>query len=523
MLSLSHQSRAWLALMAMSILILLINIDYTAVNIAMVKISEEIGEDLNTLQWLLSAYVLTWAAFVIPAGQLADIYGKRRVLLAGITTFMLASILCGLVSSSPALIFARILQGFGGALFVPPLYALCFEFFPEDKRGLAIGILGVGAGIGLAIGPSFGGFLLNEWGWRWIFLINGPLCFICIATVMLCVPQETPERANQKIDIVGSFFLISALVTGLYSLNQTEVWGLADWRIWALFTVSVVFVGLLIHSMKDKPHRLIPKGLFANRAFLGTMIGFSFYSFSFSVVLVVIGLFIQNVLGYSAYEAGIIFLAMTISLGILSPLGGKLTDIMDARIPICGGLALLALALLACSTLTSESSLTIVISILFLIGLGMGIAFPALNATMMKTVDPSILSTASGTFIMSCCAFNATGVVVSTSVLVGLGRLFMDKMIAVGSVRVDEKTYSALIDFLSKAYRNMELFNHKTPEETVILVDYVNQAFTQSMMWIMLLTSTMIALAFWACLTMIRLKRKASESAEEQAPRPIAV
>ena len=280
MSALSENMRAWLILSSMMVLILLINVDYTAVNIAMIGIAEEINVELDSLQWLLSGYVLAWASFVIPAGQMADIYGKRRILLWGVFIFMASSIMCGLVSSVELLITARVLQGFEGLCCTAPVCP-CVRDIPEDKRGFAIGMLGVGAGIGLAVGPSFGGFLLKTLGWRWIFLINGPLCLITIAIIMACVNKEPSRISQNKVDVVGSILLGSALALGLYTLNKTEVWGLEDKWIWILFAVSAILAIIFAVTLKGKENRLIPEGLFSNRPFVGTMIGFSIYALGF--------------------------------------------------------------------------------------------------------------------------------------------------------------------------------------------------------------------------------------------------
>lgn len=503
----SQQARAWFILSAMMILILLINIDYTAVNIAMVAISHEIKVELNTLQWLLSGYVLAWAACVIPAGQLADIYGKRFTLLIGISIFMVASIMCGFVNTAPLLIIARVLQGFGGALFVPPLYALVFDCFPENKRGFAIGMLGVGAGIGLAIGPSFGGFILETLGWRWIFLLNGPLCLITLMILWLFAQKEEAVNANAKMDIGGSFLLGSALAITIFALNQTEIWGFTDARFLGLIATALGLIAVFIKTSRHKKDPLIPRGLFSNIPFLGTLIGFSIYSFGFSVVLVTLGLFLQNVQGYDAYTAGIIFLAMTISIGILSPFGGQMSDKMDPRIPICSGLALLSMALVMAGFLTVSSSLMFVLGVLLLIGLGMGLSFPALNATMMKTVDSSILSTASGTFIMGCCSANTLGVVVASNMLVGVGRLYLGKVAEMSEIGIDGTTYEALTMLLSSAHRDLSLLNHHTAENTQVFLGYINDSFTNSLSWIMWMTAALMFVAFVAGYKMILVKK----------------
>lgn len=520
MTTVSQQTRAWFILIAMMILILLINVDYTAVNIAMVSISYDIDVELNTLQWLLSGYMLAWAASVIPSGQMADLYGKRRMLLWGVLIFMLTSILCGLVDNAPMLILARVLQGFGGALFVPPLYALVFECFPESKRGFALGMLGVGAGIGLAIGPSFGGVILETLGWRWIFLINGPLCLLVLAIIWIFAIKETPTKTEVTLDMVGSLLLGGALAVGMFALNQGEVWGMTDPALLSLLGVSIGLAAIFYVYSSKRKHPLIPRGLFKNRPFVGTMVSFSIYSFGFSVILVTLGLFLQNVQGYDAYTAGIIFLPMTIAIGVLSPFGGKMTDSMDARIPICLGLILVAIALVMAGFFTANSSIYYVVTVLLLIGLGMGVSFPALNASMMKAVDPSILSTASGTFIMGCTVSNTLGVVASTSLLVGIGRVYLDKLINMGHGGVDPKTYDALLELLSSAHRNMALLSHHTATDVETFISYLNQSFTNSFAWVVWMTAVFMVIAFGVSYKMIILK-PSSHGAHDEGSVPV--
>lgn len=503
-MGLSQNSVARIVLVAMMILILLINVDYTAVNIALLPIAKDIGSDLNALQWLLSAYVLAWGAFVIPGGQLADIYGKRRILLWGVSLFTVASILCGVVSSTELLILSRVLQGMGGALFVPPLYALVFECFPENRRGFAIGMLGVGAGLGLAVGPTFGGYILETLGWRWIFLINGPLCILTICLIMFAVKKEPARLSQKNPDIKGSFVSGVTLVIFMYAMNQAEVWGLTDPRLWGLFALSLLGLVIFSQTKKYTDNPLIPTGIFKNKAFMGCMIGFGIYAFAFSSLLLIVGLYLQNLKGYSAYDTGLIFLAMTVALGILSPYGGSLVDKMDARIPICIGLLLLAGAVGAAMTFSQTTSLYTILIVLFCMGLGMGLAFPALNAKMMQVVDPSILSTASGTFIMCCCTLQSLGVVISSSLFTGVGLFYLRTKLNTLDVSLSTEKLSVVEAFLESAYRDLSVFVDFVPESVPTFINLVNESLVSSLTYVMGLVCCLSLFAAWYCYKMIR-------------------
>ncbi len=505
MLDVSQTVRAAFVLFSMMILVLLINVDYTAVNIALLPISKETGADLNTLQWLLSGYVLAWASLVIPAGQMADLFGKRRLLLGGVSVFLIASVLCGIVSSAPLLILARVLQGFGGALFVPPLYALVFECFPPKRRGFAIGMLGVGAGIGLAIGPSFGGYILTNFGWRWIFFINVPLCLITMLLIILFVKKEPKRVADGKVDVQGGLLLGAALVAFMYAVNQSEVWGLSDPLLWGILALAALLVMLFIKTSQHKENRLIPEGLFKNKPFVGCMVGFGVYCFAFSTILVIIGLYLQNLQGYSPYEAGLIFLAMTVALGALSPYGGSLVDKMDARYPICGGLFLLGASLLFIATFGLETSKMTILITLFLMGLGMGISFPALNAMMMKVVDPKKLSTASGTFIMCAGTANSLGVVISTSLFTGLGLVYFQERLTTQHIDLSAEKHQALAEFLESAYRDLKVLADFSAPEIEQYTHMINTSLVDAMSWVMGLVAMMSFAATLYCYRTVKL------------------
>ena len=187
--------QSWIVLIAIGVLIFLINIDYTAVNLTFVPIAEEIKTDLSSLQWLLSAYVLVWAALVIPAGRMADLFGKRRCLITGLLIFLAGSALTGMGQSIDILVLGRVFQGIGAAIFTAPAWASIFTLAPPEKQGFVMGIILSFSGLGLAAGPTLSGFIIEEMSWRWIFYINIPLGFIVIATLLLYAPKDIlPEE-----------------------------------------------------------------------------------------------------------------------------------------------------------------------------------------------------------------------------------------------------------------------------------------------------------------------------------------
>jgi len=497
--------RPWALLSMMVFLVLLINIDYTAVNIALILISKDLEADLNTLQWLLSGYILAWSSAVVAAGKLADIFGKRRILLLGIAVFSFASLWCGLAQSEPVLIAGRLVQGLGGALFVPPLYTLIFSVFPENKQGMAIGALGVGVGIGLAAGPTFGGALLEVLSWRWIFLINVPLCLLTLVVTLLCTEKEPPRVSEEKFDLLGSVLLGSALMTIVYGINEMENWGLTSLTVWSVIGVGVLMLLTFIWTSHNKPNKLIPEGLFYNKAFMGCVIGYTAVELVFSAILVTIGLYLQNVLGYSAYESGLIFLPMTLTFGLLSPFGGKMVDRMDARIPTCLGLIFLLLGTCLALFFTTHGNLTFICITLALVGIGLGISLPSFNAAMMKTVDHTVLSTASGVFVMFATLGGSLGVVFSTSLLVGLGEPVLTSLTQVNHMDLSSVQLENLMAVFGSAYRELDLLVGMNVD---LAVKLMNESFVQANWWNMLISTVLTAFSLIVAFLLIKIPKR---------------
>ncbi len=450
---LTPEKKSWFILSSVFILALLLNIDYSAVNLILVPISRDFDEDLNVLQWLLSGYTLAWASVAIIGGRLSDIYGRRRMFFIGVWIFSIASLICGVAWDTWVIMLGRALQGVGGGLFVSPLYAIIFMETPEDKRGRSMGILGISCGIGLAFGPSIGGALLEWLSWRWIFYINIPLCLIAQGVMYIFTHKETIDSTKKKIDIQGAALLGATIIMFLFSINQAEVWGLGSLLFWSFIGISILLFFAFLTHQSNRENRLIPKNFFNNTPYLGCLVGFSFFQYVFASMLLMVNLYLQNILNYSAYETGIIFFSMTIALGLLSPFGGKMCDRMDGRIPICLGTFITGIAALWFSTFDAHTELLPVIFSLALAGTGLGISFPSFNAVMLKTVDSSLLNTASGVFSVGTCMSLSLGVIISSSMLTGLGQIFLEQTLP---LNLSPEDYSSLITYIAGVHHDIK-------------------------------------------------------------------
>ena len=513
--SISFQS--WLVLIAVGILVFLINIDYTAVNLTLVPISEEINAGLKALQWLLSGYVLVWAAFVVLAGRLADLYGKRNSLIAGLLIFLLGSCLTGYGHTLDMLIAGRIFQGIGAALFSAPAWALIFESAPPERQGFLMGIVISFAGFGLAVGPTIAGVIIEELSWRWIFYINIPLGFLVIAILLMYAPKDVIAKNQRKINFVQSGILAGTLCLSVYALNEVNTTGFTF-----LGTVAVACAWLALmssfiqHKYKTVANKnekagvltklgrgevLIPIHLFKNKSYLAATMGVGLMAMVFSMTLVMMGLYLQNTLHYSSYQTGLIFIAMTISMGFLGPVGGKMVDLFGTKHLMAFGAILTLVALGMMAFLSIDSSLSYVIFCFLLVGAGLGTYFTASNTAMMQATPPEDLGVASGVYMMLMMLGNTVSIVLSTSLVVFFGRSHL--LGSLQEMAFTSQQHQDLVDIIGKVEHTAAQLKDFAPENVPQLLQRIDEAFafglSLNMILGMFLTLGALGLTLWGC------------------------
>jgi EmrB/QacA subfamily drug resistance transporter len=470
-------AQSWIMLFTIGLLVFLMNIDYTAVNLALVPIAKEIDGELNILQWLLSGYVLIWAALVVPAGRFADIYGKKISLILGVIIFSIGSLITGVGHDVTVLIIGRLIQGLGAAIFSSPAYGLIFSSVPTNKQGMAMGFIGGAAGLGLAIGPTAAGWIIKEIGWRWLFYLNIPLGLMVIVVLLTHAAPEKKQTGVTKIDWISVLCLASGLGFLVFALNQIEVWGMSEPTLLGSGIGGICLLLLFVYRDRQQTFQVLPRTVIQNKPFMSTVAAAFIMAYCFSLVLVMMGLYLQNTLKLSNNETGMYFLAMTLAVGILSPIGGKLADRMDLRIPIIVGYILTMGALLILSSLGAGSSAFMVCGGLLLAGLGLGTGFPSLNTGMFRTLNASEINTGSAIFTMAMTLGNAISVVASTSFLVMFGRpKLIDLMTTDGSF-IPLQEQQALISIISKVGHTAEHLKQFPKDQIPDLLELVNRAF----------------------------------------------
>ncbi|MFG2330063.1 MFS transporter [Streptomyces sp. NPDC048604] len=364
-------------------------LDSTVVNVALPHIGEDLGTDMAALQWTVNAYMLTLAGLILLGGALGDRYGRRKVFVIGTVWFALASLLCGLAPNAEILIAARALQGVGGALLTPGSLAILQASFHPDDRARAVGLWSGFGGVGAAVGPFVGGWLVDGPGWRWVFLLNVPLAALCVPIALRHVPEtRDPDAAPGRFDVLGATLGAASLALVTYALiGETWLAGAAG---------VVVGVGFVLYERRIA-NPMLPMSIFRSRLFTAVnLVTLCVYA-AFSGFFFLSALQLQVVSGYSALEAGMAMLPTTVLMLLLSARAGELGEKIGPRIPLTVGPLVCAAGMLLMLRVGENASYwSDVLPAMLVLGLGMTMLVAPLTATVLSSVDVSRAGLASG-------------------------------------------------------------------------------------------------------------------------------
>jgi DHA2 family methylenomycin A resistance protein-like MFS transporter len=402
-----------LVVLATSMAFVVGQLDVTIVNVALPAMAHTLGTGIDGLQWVVDAYTVAFAAFMLSAGALGDRFGARRAFQWGMAIFALASMGCALAPTAGALDAARAVQGFGAAVMLPNSLALLNHALAHDAaaRARGIGYWTAAGSIAIALGPVLGGLLVSGVGWPAIFWVNVPLCALGFWLSLRL--HETPTgQVRPPLDIAGQLLATLLLAALIATLIESRTWGIADPRIWTGSVVTLVLGGALVVVERRTAAPVIAADLFALRdfrgaVFFGTVVNGTYYGAIF-----VIALFLQTARHYTPIEAGLAFLPLTAGFFLSNVLSGRAITRFGTRKPmIVGALVdLLGFGVLALAS-TTDSFAFMALGFL-LIPTGMGLAVPAMTTTVLSAVDKSRSSLAAAILNTARQAAGAIGVAV---------------------------------------------------------------------------------------------------------------
>ena len=376
-----------IVLLTMCFALAMAMLDNTVVNVALPTFSRELRAGISDLQWIVDGYVLAFASLLLTGGILGDRYGRKRMFLSGLAIFTVASLACGLASSSGELIAFRAVQGVGAALLMPGTLSILTVTFPPHERAKAIGLWAGVSGLALALGPTVGGYMVEHLGWESVFFLNVPIGILAFAVAVRTVLESRSEQAR-RLDIVGLLLGTGALFTVTYGLIEANQRGWSDPLIvGSLVTAAILLAGLLAWEHRS-PHAMLPLAFFRIPAFsAGNTVAFSVSLGMFSTFFF-LSLYMQNpaLHAYTPFQAGVRFLPMTLMIVVTAPNAGRYASRHGSRAPMTYGLLLAGGGLLALSTIGPDTSYWVLLPIFAVMGHGMGATMAPMTAAVMNSV-----------------------------------------------------------------------------------------------------------------------------------------
>jgi EmrB/QacA subfamily drug resistance transporter len=415
-------SRKWYVMAAVGMSILLSTIDGTIVNIALPTLVRDLDTDFPTVQWVVLSYLLIQATLMLSVGRLGDMLGKKPLFTSGFIVFTIGSVLCGLAPSVYWLIGFRMVQAVGAAMLLALGMAIITESFPPSERGKALGISGTIISVGIVIGPALGGLIVDALSWRWIFFVNLPVGIIGTLMAIAYIPALKPS-GRQRFDYLGAITLFLSLLAFLLALTWGQQLGFTDSRIVLLLAGSLLFLVafILIEWRSSEP--MIDLKMFRNNLFsVGLITGFLTF-FAIAGVIILMPFFLENVLGYSTREVGLLLAAVPIVMSVIAPLSGSLSDRFGTRLITVIGLVILLGGYYALGSLNAETTAAGYLLRLLPIGIGMGVFQSPNNSAIMGAVIRERLGIASGLLSVTRVLGQTTGIAV-------LGALWASRVMA---------------------------------------------------------------------------------------------
>src|SRR6266566_2969259 len=326
----ADENRKWWTLGALSFALFMIMLDNTIVNVALPAIKSDLGIGTSELEWVVTAYALTFAVLLLTAGKLGDLYGRRLIFTIGLIVFTVSSLACGLSSSATELIAARAVQGVGSALMMPATLSIISATFAARERGMAIG-------------PLLGGVITEHISWNWIFYVNVPIGILAVVASIVVVPESKDTSREQRLDLPGLLTSGIGLLALVYALIEAHSFGWTSARILSLFVIAAVALAAFVYVEMHQRLPMLDLALFRNGTFTGANIVAILVTLAMFGIFVFFPIYMQTFLGWSPIQAGAALLPWTILIVIFAPIAGKLSDRVGSRWLIAGGMTTVAL------------------------------------------------------------------------------------------------------------------------------------------------------------------------------------
>ncbi|MEV0990289.1 MFS transporter [Streptomyces sp. NPDC049949] len=408
----SGRDRAVIA--AASLSMLLVQMDWFALNLVLPVIARDFSTPTTNLQWLVSGYMLTLGALMITGGRAADVHGRRTVIVWGLVGFAAVSVVCAAAQNETWLVVARVVQGAAAAMIFPVAVAVVTAYFRDDRQGRAVGTVLAFSAIGTALGPFVGGVFAEHVSWRAVFLLNVPFCAVAAFLMLRFVADTRDDEAGHGLDLPGAVTVAGGLTALMIAVDQGGHWGWASAATLACLAAGALLLVLFVLIERRTAEPLLDLSLLRNGPFVTVTLAGSVSNIVYCLVAVLSALYLQQARGLTPLDAGLVFLALSVGAGAASYWSGHLAQRRRPEALMAGGMLLSGVGLLV---LTWTDPLALYTAVFAVVGLGIGLGWALTNVATQSYVPSGRLAAASGLVLTSLVLLGAMAVAVAATVL----------------------------------------------------------------------------------------------------------
>lgn len=377
----------WWILLAIGVGSFMTALDGSVVNIILPVVSRAFNTDVAAVEWVVTVYLLVVSSLLLSFGRLGDMRGHKLVYISGFLVFVVSSALCGFAPSVTVLIIARAFQALGGAMLLANSPAILTKNFPAQQRGQVLGLQATMTYLGLTVGPSLGGWLTSQYGWRSVFYINVPVGLLALLLGLYFIPLDAGAERGERFDLAGAITFMAGLVALLLGLNQGHAWGWSSPAILGLLGTAVLLLAVFLFIELRVTHPMLDLSLFRVPLFSASTASAIFNYICLFTGLFLLPFYLIQARGLDPAQAGLILTAQPIIMAIMAPLSGTLSDRIGARLLSTLGMAIIAAGLFLLAQLKADSSISYVVVSLATVGLGTGV-FVSPNTSALLGAAP---------------------------------------------------------------------------------------------------------------------------------------
>jgi EmrB/QacA subfamily drug resistance transporter len=397
----TDHNRKWWTLGAMCFALFMVMLDNTVVNVALPSIQRDLHAQISALEWVVNGYTLTFAVLIATGGRLGDIFGRRLMFLAGVIIFAITSATAGLAQDPAMLIGSRAVQGVGAALMMPATLSIITHAFPAAERGKAIGTWAGVSALALSIGPVVGGFFTEYVSWRAIFFINLPVAVGAVIATIFAVSESRDETVDRRVDYPGVAVLTASLTAIVLALIEGNSWGWGSAETVSLLVGGAIGLAAFVAIELRVAAPMVEFGLFRTRQFIGSNLVAFIITFAMMGTFFFMAIYMQDILGYGALEAGVRFLPTTMVIAVIAPISGRLADRLGPSTPMSAGLAVLGVSMFMFAGIDTATTYSGLLIPFILMGVGIALVMSPMSTAAMNAVSVQKSGVASGVLQMS--------------------------------------------------------------------------------------------------------------------------